>query len=185
MKSAALGALLILLAFLTAQAQSPQSSQQARPALSGKSPVPPNPDIDYPQFAAQVGRVGPIREARRVSVADFARMATEPGTIVLDARSAENFRRVHLKGAVNLSLPDFTAETLARLIPSKTTRVLIYCNNNFRGAPGAMASKMVTASLNLYTFNSLFSYGYTQVYELGPLLDYRTSPLPLEGADVK
>ncbi|MBI2948616.1 MAG: hypothetical protein HYY23_13315 [Verrucomicrobia bacterium] len=46
----------------------------------------------------------------------------------------------------------------------------------------AMPGKAVTASLNIYTFNILFSYGYTNVFELGPLIDIKKSALPVEGS---
>jgi hypothetical protein len=61
--------------------------------------------------------------------------------------------------------------------------VLIYCNNNFENEPEAFPSKFARASLNIYTFNTLYSYGYTNVYELGPLLDITKSKLPFEGAN--
>jgi hypothetical protein len=72
-----------------------------------------------------------------------------------------------------------TAETLAKVIPDKSTRVLIYCNNNFRNAPAAFPTKMAPASLNIYTFNVLHTYGYKNVYELGPLIDIEKTLLPL------
>ncbi|MBS0658032.1 MAG: rhodanese-like domain-containing protein [Verrucomicrobia bacterium] len=153
-------------------------------SLSGQTTPPPNPDIDYAGFLANAARLESLRESRRVSTTEFLRLAAEPGTIVLDARSAAAYRAVHVKGAINLSLPDFTAERLARLIPSKSTRILIYCNNNFRGAPDALASKLPVTSLNIYTFNSLVGYGYTNVFELGPLEDYRKTSLPLAGDNV-
>lgn len=143
----------------------------------------PNRYIDYNGFAAQVARVGEARSRRRVTEAEFIRMAREPGTVVLDARSAEKYAQLHVKGARNLSLPDITAEELAKVIPDKSTRVLIYCNNNFLNAPSAFPSKAITASLNIYTYNVLHSYGYENVYELGPLLDIRQSKLVFEGAD--
>lgn len=68
-------------------------------------------------------------------------MAAEPDTVVLDARNTDRFVMRHVKGAVNLPLPNFSEEALARIIPSKTTRILIYCNNNFDGDPVAMPSK--------------------------------------------
>jgi hypothetical protein len=81
-----------------------------------------------------------------------------------------------------LSLPDVTAEELAKIIPDKSARILIYCNNNFVNEPTALPAKAITASLNLYTFNTLYSYGYTNVYELGPLLDVKKSALTFEGS---
>jgi len=146
------------------------------------NPIPmPNQLIDYQGFQKQVAEVGPLRAKRRISEADFIRMAAESGTIVLDARSTEMYRLLHIKGARNLSLPDMTEGDLARVIPSKTTRILIYCNNNFRNEPRALTSKVAIASLNLYTFNALHSYGYQNVYELGPLLDIKTTRLRFEG----
>src|SRR3546814_4676551 len=42
------------------------------------------------------------------------------------------FQRGHIKGAVNLPLTDFTAESLAEVIGRDPNRpILIYCNNNF------------------------------------------------------
>jgi hypothetical protein len=113
------------------------------------------------------------------------RMAREPGTVVLDARSEAMFRLRHLKGAVNLSFPDFTEASLARVIPAKATRVLIYCNNNFVGAPESLAMKMPPAALNLSTFVSLHSYGYRNVYELAPTLDVHKSRLEFAGTEVR
>ena len=105
--------------------------------------APPNPLIDYDGFARDVADVGKVRESRRVSEEDFIRMAREPGTVVLDARSERLFRLRHVDGAVNLSFPEFTQESLARVIPSPGTRVLIYCNNNFRGAMESMPTKAI------------------------------------------
>jgi len=59
--------------------------------------------------------------------------------------------------------------------------VLIYCNNNFLNQQQAFRTKAPVASLNIYTFNVLYSYGYHNVYELGPLLDIKKSKLGFEG----
>jgi len=140
----------------------------------------PNPLIDYGAFQADVQKVGELRKTRRVTEAEFIRMSANPGTVILDARSREKFELLHIRGAKNLSLPDITAEELAKIIPSKKTRVLIYCNNNFLNEPRAFPSKNLNASLNVYTFNVLYAYGYTNVYELGPLIDIRTAKIAFE-----
>ena len=145
---------------------------------------PVNRLIDYQGFERNVSEARALREARRVSEAEFIRMAAQPGTVVLDARSERLYRLRHVKGAVNLSFPEFTGETLERAIPSKATRVLIYCNNNFVGAPESMPTKVISSALNLSTFVSVHAYGYRNVYELGPAIDVRASRLAFEGAEV-
>lgn len=142
----------------------------------------PNRLIDYDRFRMQVSQVGERRESHRVTEAEFIRLSKEPGTVILDARSAEKFALLHVRGARNLSLPDITEQELAKVIPSKNTRVLIYCNNNFLDQPLAFPSKLPSASLNIHTLNVLFAYGYTNVYELGPLIDIDESRLEFDGA---
>ena len=149
------------------------------------TPAPRNDRIDYAAFAKDVAAVGRLREARRVSEAEFIRMAREPGTLVLDARSERLYKLRHVAGAVNLSLPEFTQATLARVIPSRDTRVLIYCNNNFTGAPESLPLKAASAALNLSTFVSLHAYGYRNVYELGPVIDVKQARLTFAGDEVR
>lgn len=141
----------------------------------------PNPQIDYPGFLVGAKEVQSLREKRRVTEEDFLRMTQDPDTVVLDARSAQKYAMLHIQGAKNLSLPDVTEEELTKIIPTKSTRVLIYCNNNFDKAPAAFPGKAIPASLNIYTFNTLHSYGYTNVYELGPYIDITKSKLPFVG----
>ncbi|PZR77049.1 MAG: sulfurtransferase [Chthoniobacterales bacterium] len=147
----------------------------------GEKPI-PNRMIDYPGFLQNAAEVGKLRSKHRVSEQEFIRLASEPGTIVFDARSDSKFAMFHIKGARHLSLPDVTADELAKLIPEKSARILIYCNNNFENEPTALPAKAVTASLNLYTFNTLYSYGYTNVFELGPIIDVKKSALSFEGS---
>jgi len=142
-----------------------------------------NPLIDYDGFARNVQEVRELRAQRRLTEEEFVRMAREPGTVVLDARSERLYRLRHVRGAVNLAFPEFTAETLAAIIPARDTRVLIYCNNNFEGAPASMPTKAVGAALNVSTFVSLHTYGYRNVYELGPAIDVKSSALEFAGSE--
>ncbi|MEK7951156.1 rhodanese-like domain-containing protein [Luteolibacter soli] len=146
---------------------------------------PPNPKIDFDRFRAISLEVAKLRETRRISEDDFLRLAAEPGTVVLDARSREKYDQLHIKGAVHLNLSDFSEVALKEVIPAKDTRVLIYCNNNFEGEERFFVSKAAPAALNIPTFISLHSYGYTNVHELGPLLDIKTTKIPFAGKSVK
>ena len=139
-----------------------------------------NPAIDMEGYLRVSAEAAKHREARRVSEQEFMRLSREPGTVVLDARSREKFNQLHVKGAINLSFPDIALETLAATIPDRDARILIYCNNNFENAPGPFPEKRINAALNLSTYISLYSYGYRNVYELGPLIDIRSSKLEFE-----
>ncbi len=146
----------------------PQSQNKARIV---------NPAIDMEGYLRVSTEAAKHRELRRLSEDEFIRMSREPETIILDARSREKYDELHIKGAINLSFSDIAVESLKRTLPDQNTRVLIYCNNNFRGAEGPFPTKLATASLNLSTYIALYNYGYRNVYELGPLIDMKSSKL--------
>ncbi|MEQ1539643.1 MAG: rhodanese-like domain-containing protein, partial [Sphingorhabdus sp.] len=96
-------------------------------AQDGGSPL-----IDYGGFKDLTGEVQPYRSTRLISMADFKARSARGDVLVLDARSAAAFKAGHITGAVNLPLPDFTADALAEIIGANESReILIYCNNNF------------------------------------------------------
>lgn len=165
----------ILLAFLCVLMAAPL-------CLRAEDPQPaPNPAIDYKGFLANAVEVGKLRETHRVTEQDFLKMAAEPGTIIFDARNDGKYAQIHIKGAVHLDLTSATAADLEKMIPDKNTRILIYCNNNFKNEPVALTTKEPTTSLNIYTFNTLYGYGYKNVFELGPLIDIKKTTIPFEG----
>ncbi len=139
-----------------------------------------NPQIDMAKYLKEAQEAAVLRESHRLSEADFLRMSRDPGTIVLDARSRDKYDLLHVRGAMNLSFPDIAIDSLAKLLPDKRVRILIYCNNNFRNEPIAFATKAPSASLNLSTYIALYTYGYRNIFELGPLLDAKHSRIPLE-----
>ena len=149
-----------------------------------------NPLIDYPGFIELGEEVYAYRDKRRVSVDEFMRMAKEPGTIILDTRSKAKYDMLHVAGAKHLNFSDFTAESLAEVIPSKDTRILIYCNNNFfadqvpRGSVSreAFPGKSAPLALNIPTFINLYGYGYQNIYELKPAVNPQNTALRLEAS---
>jgi len=174
-------ALMFAIGAVPVVAQTIQQSQQIQQA-------PVNPAIDMEGFLRVSLRAAKHRESRRLSEEEFARMAREPGTIVLDARSGEKYNELHIKGAINLSFPDIAIESLKKTLPDKKVRILIYCNNNFRNAEGPFPAKLPSASLNISTYIALYNYGYRNVYELRDTLDLSAAklefepPLPKKGA---
>jgi phage shock protein E len=131
-----------------------------------------SPLIDYAGFKSLTEQVEAHRQARLIPLADFQRRAEKGDVLLLDARSAAAFKQGHLKGAVNLPLPDFTADALAEVIGANPDReILIYCNNNFINNRYPVRTKALPLALNIQTFINLYGYGYKNVYELGEAVD--------------
>lgn len=152
---------LVSAAFVTFATAAPNGPRQAT-----------RDQIDYPGFQHLTQEVHAYRANRLVSLAQFQRMAREPNTIILDARSADAYREGHIEGAINLSLTDFTADALAETIKNPATRILIYCNNNFENNARPVVTKMPQLSLNIQTFINLYGYGYKNVNELGDVVNF-------------
>ena len=181
------------------------ADQKGEPAKAAPNVPPPNPNIDMVGYLRGAQEAAKARESRRLSEDDFIKMSKEEGVIVLDARSKEMYDLLHVKGSINLSFPNIDVVSLAKVLPDKNAKILIYCNNNFTPAPGvknpprevtpnggvpvanrnaelareAMRPKQAISSLNISTFISLHSYGYKNVYELAPTLDPAKTKLTL------
>ena len=131
-----------------------------------------SPLIDYAGFRELTTEVQPVRSARLISLDQFKARAARPDVLILDARSAQAFKEGHIAGAINLPLPDFTAESLAEIIGKNPDReILIYCNNNFTNNRRPVVTKALPLALNIQTFINLYGYGYKNVWELGEAVD--------------
>ncbi|MFO1324668.1 MAG: rhodanese-like domain-containing protein [Burkholderiales bacterium] len=153
----------------------------ASAAIANEPPGLANPAIDSAGYLRVAAQAAAHRETRRLTEDEFIAMSQQPGTVILDARSRPRYDALHVRGALHLSFPDITVDSLARLLPDRDARIVIYCNNNFANAPDPFPTKLPAAALNLATYTALYSYGYRNVYELGPLLDVRTTRIPFEG----
>jgi hypothetical protein len=123
------------------------------------------------------------------------------------------YDRLHLKGAVHINFSDFTQQYLTSIIPDTNTRILIYCNNNFKQTTEIpqlqniqssirrnMASKAFipinlkinlntrapinTMALNIPTYINLYGYHFRNVYELSELVSVNNPLLEFEGSEV-
>ncbi|MBX7225045.1 MAG: rhodanese-like domain-containing protein [Chitinophagales bacterium] len=157
----------------------------------------PTSRVDFDAYERLVQEVKTYRKDRLVHLAQFIEMSKDANTIILDARSKEMYDRKHVKGAININFSDFTQANLAKYIPTDTTRILIYCNNNFDDDPINFASKVyipkipkvkseqeLTLALNIPTFINLYGYGYKNVYELADLISVFNGDVEFEGTDV-
>lgn len=98
-------------------------------------------------------------------------MAQDGNTLILDTRSKANYEIKHIKGAVHLNFSEMTTRDLKEAIPSKDTRILIYCNNNFLNNIQPLTLKSAPLALNIPTFITLYGNSYKNLYELGPAID--------------
>lgn len=137
-----------------------------------KPPANTSAQINYSGFRNLTGEVEHYRADRLIALADFQRMAREPDTIVLDARSANAFDEGHIDGAINVPFTDFTDQSLREALRDPNVRILIYCNNNFSNNARPVMLKRVELALNIQTFINLYGYGYRNLYELGEVVDF-------------
>ncbi len=151
-------------------------------ALTAASPLaaaqPPNPQIDYPAYARLVQEVRAYRATRLIDWQAFRAAAADPDVLILDARSERQFAAGHLAGAVNVPLPEFSAERLAEVIGRTDRPILIYCNNNFRNDRPPVILKSGPVALNIPTFLHLVAYGYRNIRELNDVMDIDDPRLP-------
>ncbi len=160
-------------------AASPAGAREPRPVAPGANPL-----IDYSGYVALTKKVGPYRAKRLLGLAEFRRRAAADGALLLDARSAEAFRRGHIDGAVNLPFSDFTADSLAQAIgPDRDRPIYIYCNNNFRNNVAPVVTKSIQLALNIQTFVNLVGYGYPESVGTGRSSRHERSGDRLESAD--
>ena len=153
--------------------------------------------VDFDAYEKLVAEVKEHRKDRLVNVEEFNKMSKQKNVIILDARSDKMFASKHVKGALHLDFADFTQGNLARIIPSKETTVLIYCNNNFDNDEINFASKVarpnpiakdkaeLTLALNIPLYINLYGYGYKNVYELSELVDISDARIQFEGRTIK
>jgi len=149
--------------------------------------------VDMDSYVKLTAEVQQHRAKRLIPLDSFLEMSKKPGVVILDARSDSMYAAKHVKGAIHLNFADFTAATLARLIPDPTTTILIYCNNNFTNDRAYFPTKAVvpvpprqilTLALNVPTYINLYGYGYRNVYELSQAVSVNHSRLEFEGTAV-
>jgi len=158
-----------------------------------------SPFVSFEDYETLMAEVKDHRKARLLDLNDFIEMAKQEDVIILDARSNTMYTSKHIKGAVNLNFSEFTQETLAEIIPSFDTKILIYCNNNFEDDKENFPTKIsmpkkelkgggdreITLALNIPTYLNLYGYGYKNVYEMNEILSVRDIRIEFEGTSVK
>lgn len=107
---------------------------------------------------------GAVAGGKRLSVVEAIRLINDREPVILDVRTAADYKRGHLLNAVSLPITKLD-ENLATAGKDKTKPVLVYC---------ALGGSSVTAA------EKLKKSGYAEVYPLrGGLNAWLTSNLPV------
>jgi rhodanese-related sulfurtransferase len=98
-----------------------------------------------------------------VSPADYKTRYMEDATphTLVDVRTAEEFREGYIPGAINISLQELD-QKLNRIPKDKP--VIVYCRSGNRSS---------------FAVNVLNQAGYTEVYDLGGIIDWARQGLPI------
>lgn len=156
----------------------------------------------YDDFKNLVTEVEEYRAKRLINLDTFLKMSKEDNVVILDTRSDFRYNRKHLKGAIHLGFSDFTQNNLNKLLPDSSTKILIYCNNNFVGDQIDFATKSsgpivgmetqilsnrkpIMLALNIPTYINLYGYGFRNIYELDELVNVNDKRIKFEGTEVK
>lgn len=79
--------------------------------------------------------------------------------IILDVRSDWEYKRGHIKGAINIPNEDIGYEDDIKLLPDKEQSILIYCRSGHRSKQAA--SKLaIMGYKNLYEFGGIITWEY-------------------------
>lgn len=90
-----------------------------------------------------------------------------PDLVVLDVRGEDQVTDGMIKGAVNLPVYSFKADTLKEVAATLNTPIVLYCNDIYCSASALAASKA-------------YKLGYTNLYKYpGGIADWKEKNLPL------
>jgi hypothetical protein len=120
------------------------------------------------------------KEPRIVEKYALLNLLKKHAAIVLDTRDKKDFEQLHVKGAVNLPFEQLSRSSLARLIPTKDTAIVIHDPNNMRRKASDQVQE-VDPSWNYQVSAVLRIYGYTDIYALDPEVHLRSIPNVLVG----
>ena len=162
--------LLLYTAVLCAQSAIAEEANRKKPI---RTPVNPISSDEYFKKAVQINE---IRKKHILDTDALLDLMKDKNTVLLDVRGDHSFRLKHIRGATHLSLADMTPQTLAKAIPSKGSRVILYCD----AAQDLHLSRILSASSQAYPL--VYQHGYTNLYEVGEL--WRSDWLSVPRKDV-
>lgn len=109
-------------------------------------------------FGEYAGAVKAVKiNEHTMTLQEFEKIADKPDTCILDLRSEGEYKSGHIKGAKLLGA-DIEETKLKELIPSKSSKVILYCANTL------YPSRRI--SLNFSCLPQVITLGYKNVFVL-------------------
>jgi rhodanese-related sulfurtransferase len=103
-------------------------------------------------FAGKVDVPESLDGTTRVSAEELIELAGKlPNIVMIDARKSSDHEKGYIEGSIGLPDTETDAESLAKIIPSKQTPVLFYCN-------GVKCGRSVKSA------NKALALGYKEIY---------------------
>ncbi|MGN0728443.1 rhodanese-like domain-containing protein [Treponema sp.] len=84
-------------------------------------------------------------------------LSEEKNAVLLDVRRPDEYQAGHMPGAILFTNETMTPEKAENLIPSKNTKLFVYCRSGRRSKEASQ---------------KLADYGYTNVVEIGGIMNY-------------
>lgn len=132
----------------------------AAPAFAQQAPMQPIPADDY--FKKSLA-INAVRKVSNVTLSDLPELMKDKNTVIIDVRGDADYKAMHISGAKHLSLSDMKPDTLAKVIPSTSTRVILYCDAALTPFP----TRRVALSTEAYPL--VYMHGYTNLHEVSSL----------------
>ena len=87
-------------------------------------------------------------------------MSNDNNFVLLDVRTPEEFSSGHIPGAFQLTNETFTKQDAEKLLKDKSQTIYVYCRSGRRSKQSSQ---------------KLIDFGYTNVIEIGGIIDYNGS----------
>ncbi len=98
---------------------------------------------------------------KQVTARQLSTWLKEKSVVLIDLRSAEDFKRAHLQGAINVPATELTDQVLKDRIPKLDSRIVVYCDDTL-----FPTRRVALTTLGHPTIQQL---GYQNVFLLSPL----------------
>ncbi len=81
--------------------------------------------------------------------------------VIIDLRGEDAYQKEHITDAINIPMEKLTEDYLAKVIPDKNTKIIIYCDNTF--------FPVRSIAITTYGYPTLRKLGYSNVFDIESL----------------